>query len=163
MRVAALVAMVLVGCAPTPPKVAKPPRLSAVTAALEALGAEMPDLVVAKARIAEAHAEGAPAALVAAAERLLVVVADQQRDEARLREETVDLERRLEATERALLDIQQRYDETSTLAQLLREERVRTMKRVEEIEARLEARNEQLRELREELEALKKIDMDRSP
>ncbi|MEZ4439191.1 MAG: hypothetical protein R3B72_08885 [Polyangiaceae bacterium] len=162
MRVAAL-AMVLVACAPPPAKAPRPPRLAAVTAALEALGGDAPDLAVAKARIVEARAEGSPAALVAAAERLLVVVADQQRDEARLREETVDLERRLEATERALLDIQQRYDETSTLAQLLREERVRTMKRVEELEARLEARNEQLRELREELEALKKIDMDRSP
>lgn len=159
-----LVPLLGCGCAAAPcAPVSPPPTTTSVTQALQAVVREPADLAASRARLEDAKEHGEPEQLVSVVEATIAWVAARREKTERLVDETHDLERRLEATERALLDIQQRFDETSTLAELLADERLRLTKRIQELEAEATTRAKELHELQGELEALKKIDMDRNP
>ena len=81
----------------------------------------------------------------------------------RLEHEAADLRLRLEATERALAEVQTRHDEQADQLVKIADERARLAKKLGEVESLLSNQEAELAALREELAALKRIDMQRNP
>ena len=77
--------------------------------------------------------------------------------------EVADLIRRLEATERALADLHEKREQEQKLTHKLRDECARIGRKLEEAKKQNAHQAMEMDNLRKELEALKRIDMQRTP
>lgn len=159
------------GCSEPPPvppavptPVAKPEGRVVFVAVLERLAEDPPNVDGARLALAQLREPGGLDAKIA---RGLAIVIDaheaQHTTRERLEHEAADLQLRLEATERALAELQTRHDEQAEQLVKIADERARLTKKLGEVESLLSAQEAELEALREELAALKRIDMQRNP
>lgn len=169
MRGAFIFAAVAIACAPRPeppppvvPLDTRQPEL--LQRALIHLAEEPPDDEAAERLLTQLSAEHGVFAEAAGALLALLDERDASRATiAELEPEIASLNRRLSATEHALADLHEAAAEETEAAVHLRDERARLTRKLSETEARVAEHEATIAGLREELEALKRIDMQRSP
>ncbi len=138
---------------------------TALAQALGALGQEPPDIRAARSSLGRLRRDPDSSSRELAGVLLQLLDARVVRDHALLvREaELADLRRRLEATERALADTQELREQQRVDEGKLRDECARTRRKLDEVKQDAQRRLDELQSLRRELDALKRIDMQRSP